>query len=80
MTEEKQPFVFARNSVSAEELLTMKQMADMIGVSYWYIRALACGSEKSKVDFPQADTKLGRSKLWKRSTFEQWVRERNEFS
>lgn len=72
MAEEKTPFVLARNSVSADELLTMKQIAAMLDISYWMVRALACGAEKTRVPFPQAYTKLARSPLWKRHTIEEW--------
>lgn len=71
------PFVLARNSVSADELLTMKQISDIVGISYWMVRALACGVEKSRVPFPEAYTKIGRSPLWKRVDIENWVRGRN---
>lgn len=73
MVESTTPFLFARNSSSSEELLTMQQIADYTGKSYWYIRALACGVEKSKVPFPKPHTKLGRSKLWKKQHIENWV-------
>lgn len=73
MSEEKVPFVLARNTVSANELMTMKQIAGITGYSYWYIRALACGAESGRSPFPEPDTKLARSPLWKRSTIEKWM-------
>lgn len=72
MPEPRMPFHMARNSVSSDQLLTMQQIADYIGKSYWYVRALNCGVEKSRKGFPVPDTKLRNSPLWKRSTIEAW--------
>lgn len=72
MTKARVPFVLARNSVKSDELLTMQQIADMLGHTYQYIRALACGAETTTVPFPEPFTKLGRRPLWKRKQIEAW--------
>lgn len=66
------PFVFARLDIGDDDLVTMTDIAGMIGLSYQYIRSLACGTERSRVPFPEAFTQLGGSKLWLRSEILRW--------
>lgn len=70
-------FYLARNTYDSEELMTMRQVADYIDCSYWYIRALHSGVEKTTVPFPEYDTKIGRSPLWAKKTIDRWKRERS---
>jgi predicted DNA-binding transcriptional regulator AlpA len=70
------PFLFARNKYSADQLITMKEIADISGVSYWYVRALACGSENSKAGFPEPVAKIGRRKVWLREDIQKWNEQR----
>lgn len=69
-------FFLARNSYDSKELLTMAQIAELSGMSYWYIRALNSGSEKTKISFPQPDTKIGKRPLWRKFTITSWLEER----
>lgn len=62
----------ARNSVSAEELVTMQQIAAMLSVSYWMVRAWRSGAESSRVPFPEPFTSIGRRPLWRRETITKW--------
>lgn len=70
----------ARVRADSNDLLTMKQIADISGLSYWFIRALHTGAEKATVPLPQADTKIGRSPLWYRTTIKQWLKERKSLA
>lgn len=67
------PWIFARNKYRRDEIMTMQDIADHIGASYWYVRALACGSEKSAYPFPDPVTKYGRSPIWAKEDINQWV-------
>jgi len=67
------PFLFARNTVNADDLWSMQDIARESGYSYQYIRSLACGVEKTRPPFPRAYTKVGRSPMWKRDTVWKWI-------
>lgn len=69
MTEQ---FLFARNKHSADSLIGMKDIAAITGLSYWYVRALNCGNEKSSVPFPEPVTRIGRRPLWRRIDIVDW--------
>lgn len=72
-------FYLARNSYSSEELLTMREVAELTGFSYWYIRALRSGDETTVVPFPKPTTKLGRSPLWSASVIQNWMHIRTQY-
>lgn len=56
-------------------LITMQEIADKSGYSYWYVRALACGSEVKKLNpMPRPYTKLGRRKLWRELEIDEWLK------
>lgn len=54
-------------------LLTMQEIADKKGCSYWYIRAVMCGVETPLKDPPRPYTKIGRRKLWREWEIDQWL-------
>jgi hypothetical protein len=56
--------------------MTMRDIAREAGVSYWYIRALACGDERSIPPFPRPYTKIGRSPVWASDTVWRWIEKR----
>ena len=60
-------------NIGDDDLLTMHDIAEIIGTSYHYVRCLACGKERSRVPFPDPFTSLGRSKLWLRSDVLRWA-------
>lgn len=72
MPEPQMPFHMARNSVSADQLMTMAEIADTLGVKYWTVRAWACGAEKTKIPFPAPLTKIGRRPMWTRKSIIDW--------
>lgn len=71
-------FYLARNTFDSSELLTMAQVAELCGFSYWYIRALRSGHEKTSVPFPEANTEIGRRPLWAKKTIQLWIQERGD--
>lgn len=68
-----QDFDFIKPSLRAGDVMTMKDIAQKTGKSYWYIRALACGSEKSKPPFPEPITKIGNRKVWLKRDIHRWM-------
>lgn len=70
--DEQMPFHLAVARIDSGDLITMKEVADLTGYSYWFIRALACGAEVSRPPFPKRYTSLARRPLWLRSQIEDW--------
>jgi hypothetical protein len=73
-------YMMAFAKIDSGELVDMKTIAEMAGVTYYYIRCLNSGVKRANVPFPVAHTRLGRRPLWKRATIERWIQERAEFS
>lgn len=72
------PFTLARNQFSEGELISMKQIAEICGFSYQYVRELNIGAENSRPEFPKPDTVIGKSKrpLWHKEKILKWDSQR----
>jgi hypothetical protein len=64
---------FAKRHIKTDELLDMKQIASLTNLTYWYIRALKGGHEKTNPPFPEPHTYYGRSPLWRREDIADWA-------
>ena len=59
-------------TASAHDFMDMRRISEYTGLSYWYIRALACGACKTSIRFPKERFIVSRRRIYMRDDIVHW--------